>query len=200
MMKKILVLAPHTDDGELGCGGSMSRFAHEGTDILYAAFSFLPEFNHGILREEATKAAEILGIQLEVFNYPVRRFPEHRQDILEDMVKLNADFAPELVFVPSRQDIHQDHGIVTAEAMRAFKHTTILGYELPWNNFIIETTAFTRLMVADVERKIQAMECYESQKQRPYMDMECIHGLARIRGIQAGTRYAEAFSVLRWVM
>ena len=72
---------------------------------------------------------------LTVHDFDVRTFPERRQDILELLVALWEEWQPDVVFQPSLHDVHQDHRTVAEEGLRAFKRTTILGYEIPWNNF-----------------------------------------------------------------
>ena len=141
--RKALVLAPHTDDGEFGCGGTMARLAEAGCEVRYVAFSIatrsLPEgFPPDTLAREVREATTELGIpedRLTVHDFDVRTFPEHRQDILELLVALWEEWQPDVVFQPSLHDIHQDHQTIAEEGLRAFKRTTILGYEIPWNNF-----------------------------------------------------------------
>ena len=204
---KVLILAPHTDDGELGCGGAIARFIEEGKDVYYAAFSTArtsvsSEFPDDILEVEVRAATKVLGIpeeRLTVFDYPVRHFPEHRQSILEELIKLRKEITPDIVFVPSLNDIHQDHQVIAAEGLRAFKRHTILGYELPWNNIVFETRNFIPLEQRHIEKKIEALHCYKSQQHRKYLDDEFIWSLARTRGTQIEGGYAEAFEVLRWI-
>ena len=107
---------------------------------------------------------------------------------------------PDLVLVPSRDDIHQDHSTVAQESLRAFKNTTILGYELIWNNLKFNNNAFVKLNKNDIEAKVNALSKYVSQKEKNYMQSEFIYSLAKTRGVQIGTDYAEAFEVLRWIM
>lgn len=117
MFSRILILAPHTDDGEFGCGGSISKWVGEGKEVYYAAFSSakksLPSgMPKNILEKEVREATQVLGIEpdnLILFNYPVREFPTYRQRILEDMVRLGDELKPELVLLPSTNDTHQDH-------------------------------------------------------------------------------------------
>src|SRR5262245_27730455 len=124
--QKILVLAPHTDDGELGCGGSISKFINEGKEVYYTAFSLcsksLPEgLPADTLANECKKATAVLGIpsdHITLFDFEVRVFPKHRQEILEEMVALNKKIKPDLVFIPAEADIHQDHGVIHTEALR----------------------------------------------------------------------------------
>ena len=71
---------------------------------------------------------------LFILDYPVREFTSHRQDILDDMIKIGNRLNPDYVFAPSLNDVHQDHHVIAEEAIRAFKKTTLFAYEVPWNN------------------------------------------------------------------
>jgi LmbE family N-acetylglucosaminyl deacetylase len=206
--KKVLVLAPHTDDGEFGCGATINKLVDEGAEVHYAAFSaceqsVLPQFPKDILITEVKAATKILGIKpqnLYLFKYNVRTFNFHRQEILDDIIKLRTKIDPDLVFMPSINDIHQDHATIANEAVRAFKFTTILCYELPWNNFNFATTCFQHLTDKNIDMKIEALYKYESQAHRPYANADFIKGLARTRGVQIGIHYAEVFEVIRWII
>ena len=120
-----------------------------------------------------------------------------RQELLEDMVKLRNERNYDLVFMPSSHDIHQDHTTVAQEAIRAFKKTTLLGYELIWNNLTFDTDCFVQLEERHVEAKCQALREYKSQGFRDYTSPEFVRSLARTRGVQVGCQYAEAFEVIR---
>ena len=141
-----------------------------------------------------------LGLKSEnlfIYRYRVRHFLTYRQDILEDIVKLKSLVNPDLVFVPSPNDVHQDHQVITAEGLRTFKKISILGYELPWNNIVFETRSFVKLEKRHVQRKIDALKCYETQMERSYLSEEFLWGLAKTRGTQFESEYAESFEVLR---
>jgi LmbE family N-acetylglucosaminyl deacetylase len=205
---RVLVLAPHTDDGELGCGGTIAKLLENGDEIYYVALSAAEKsvpagMPSDILRHEVREATSALGIpeqNLIVLNYEVRDFPQYRQEILEDLVRFQRELKPRLVLLPALHDIHQDHMVVAREGLRAFKTTTILGYELPWNNMTFQTTAFVFLEEWHIQRKILAMSKYASQRGRRYATEDFIRSLARARGIQIGAEYAEAFEVIRWVI
>jgi LmbE family N-acetylglucosaminyl deacetylase len=204
---KVVVLAPHTDDGEFGCGGSINKLIDQGHEVIYIAFSAaeksLPTgWPSDALREEVKQATKILGIRddnLRILNYPVRDFPQFRQPILEDMVRLKAELEPDVVFLPSLHDTHQDHQVIAQEGFRAFKTVSMLGYEIPWNNLTFHTNFFTLLQETHLEKKIQALTCYRSQQDRPYASAEFVRSLARTRGTQIGSQYAEVFEAIRWV-
>ncbi len=207
-INKILILAPHTDDGEFGCGASIAKFISEGKEVYYAAFSLAeesvpPPFPKDILETEVKAATKELGISIDnllLYRYRVRRFAQFRQEILEDLVKLNNDLKPDLVFMPSLNDLHQDHTTIAHEGLRAFKKTSILCYELPWNNISFATNCFIPFNEEELIAKLRALDCYDSQKSRSYASEEYIRGLATTRGTQIGTRYAEVFEVVRWLI
>lgn len=206
--KRVLVLAPHTDDGEFGCGATISKLMDEGHEVYYAAFSacqqsVLPQFPSDILITEVKAATKVLGIKPEnlvLFDYDVRTFGYHRQEILDDMIKMRADIKPDLIFMPEVNDVHQDHKTIADEALRAYKFNSILSYELPWNNFSFHTSSFVHLSEENIQTKVKALKEYQSQAHRPYSDEDFIRSLARIRGVQIGAKYAEAFNVVRWII
>ena len=206
--ERILVLAPHIDDGEFGCGSSINRWVGEGKQVYYVAFSSAgksvpEELPKDILEKEVRAATRVLGIPQEnliLFNYPVREFPSYRQKILENMVELGNDLMPELVLLPSTSDTHQDHQTVSQEGFRAFKKVSIIGYEMPYNNLNFSTNLFVVLEETHLGKKIEALRCYGSQSHRTYATPDFITSLARVRGTQIGVKYAEAFEMIRWVI
>lgn len=193
--KRALVLAPHTDDGEFGCGGTIARLVASNCRVHYLAFS-VPEPADDLFAE-VTEATALLGATLNVRWFPARRFHEHRQEILDVLLGERARAEPDVVFCPSACDVHQDHVVVAEEAQRAFKHTTLLGYELPWNNYRFAYQAFIKLSEQEVDRKVAAISRYRSQAGRRYADPDYIRAVVRAHGVQAGAAFAEAFEVYR---
>lgn len=206
-IKRALVLAPHTDDGEFGCGGTITKLVTQGVEVHYVAFSaceqsVLPQFPSDILITEVKEATKVLGIKrenLHLLKYDVRTFNYKRQEILDDIIKFKKDINPDLIFIPSLNDIHQDHATIANEAVRAFKFTNILSYEMPWNNFNFATTNFFVLTENNIQTKVEALKKYKSQEHRPYANEEFIRSLARTRGVQIGKQYAEVFEVIRLI-
>ncbi len=205
--KSILILSPHTDDAELGCGGTIKLLLEQGNEVHIAAFSacrhsVLAGFPEDVLVQEIKASTQELGVlaeNLHLFDYDVRTFNFHRQEILDDILNLRNKIKPDVVFVPSVNDIHQDHYTIAQEAVRAFKFSTLLCYELPWNNFEFKTTLFYSLEQKHVEAKIRALACYKSQAHRPYMQPDFIQSLAKVRGVQVGLPLAEVFEVVRMI-
>jgi len=209
-MKKILVLSPHTDDAELGAGGAIQKYIEQKKEILWVVFSTaeesLPEeMPKNTLEKEFLKVTKILKLnksQFQINKFHVRKLHEKRQEVLELLIKIRNSFSPDLVIGPSLNDFHQDHVVVSTEMVRAFKtHSSILCYELPWNNVTFNTQYFEKLTKEQINKKVDLLSCYKSQviKNRNYFDKDFIFGLARTRGVQINTDYAESFEVIRWI-
>jgi LmbE family N-acetylglucosaminyl deacetylase len=154
------------------------------------------------LRNEFMQATGLLGIPVDhtfVYDYPVRRLSYHRQEVLEELIRIKRDIAPAVVFLPSGNDFHQDHQVLHVEGVRAFKGITVWGYDLPWNHVNFSAQAFVSLERRHLDRKWEALKCYGSQRElgRSYFSREFVDSLARVRGTQISVEYAEAFEVIR---
>jgi N-acetylglucosamine malate deacetylase 1 len=204
---KTLVLAPHTDDGELGCGGTIAKFCAASAEVHYAAFSLcqksLPEgFPPTTLENECRAATALLGIdagRLMFYDFEVRDFDQKRQEILEALVSLNKYVKPELILIPCSSDNHQDHQVIHNEALRAFKNSSVFGYELPWNHSGFHANYFSVLTPQHLEKKVAALQSYISQAHRNYMKDDFVRSLAKVRGVQCNAAYAEAFEVYKMI-
>lgn len=207
-VNSVLVLAPHTDDGELGAGGTISKLVNMGVKVTYVAFSAAEDsipsgFDKNATRREVALATSILGIKnenLSVLDFPVRRLCSFRQEILDKLIELRATIDPDLILLPSSDDVHQDHQVINREGIRAFKNRTILGYELVWNEFKFNSQLLVSLTESNVKSKYDSLLMYKTQFGRPYMSKDFIYGLAKTRGVQVGVDYAEAFEVIRCVI
>lgn len=194
---KVLALSPHTDDAELGAGGTLHKLRETGAEITIFGFSAPLDRN----RTEFKNSAKVLEPErVEIFDFETRRFLRDRQDILQLLYDYNEEYSPDVVFTPSTNDLHQDHQVVTEETMRAFKDCTILGYELPWNNIHFDQNGFVDLNENNVEAKIEMLRKYESQiGRRDYFEEDYLRGLLRTRGVQIGSQFAEGYEVIRLV-
>lgn len=194
--KNVLVMAPHTDDGELGAGGMINKLIENGTRVTYVAFS-----TADVPMSEVRRATLTLGVKdIIILNFQVRKLNYYRQEILEEMMNIKHKIDPDLILMPSLTDIHQDHSTIAQEGLRAFKNKSILGYELIWNNLSFTTSCFVELQKRNVQTKVEALKEYKSQEGRDYMCEDFIFSLARVRGVQIGVEYAEVFEVIRWII
>jgi LmbE family N-acetylglucosaminyl deacetylase len=194
---RILVLAAHTDDAEFGCGGSIARFIEEGHQVHVVAFTYCAL---DILKEEFFRSCSKMGVEGKLLGFEARNFARDRQGILDTMIRERDRIAPDLVLLHNTEDIHQDHGVIAQEGIRAFKGTTVLGYELPWNSLSFRSTAFIKLQERHVTKKVDAVGCYASQSHRNYSDPEAVRAQCLMRGTAIGTRFAECFEAIRYVI
>jgi N-acetylglucosamine malate deacetylase 1 len=206
----MLFLSPHTDDVELGAGGTLVKYLENGNEIHWVVFSTadtsLPEhMPRDTLRKEFMDVAKSLGLDeksYRIFNLEVRYLSQNRQLILDEMIRIRKDLSPDIVIGPSLNDHHQDHQTVANEMLRAYKNTSsILCYELPWNHVEFNTQLFIKLEDSHIEKKIRLLKKYDSQisLERPYFSEEFIRGWAKLRGVQVNAGFAEAFEVIRWI-
>jgi len=205
--KRIIILAPHADDAEYGCGGTISKIC-KGADLFYVVFSFAAKslidgFSKEDVKAEMLQASSVLGVKrgnIISKDYEVREFPRDRQMILEDLVDIKKEIKPDIVFMPSTFDTHQDHKVVCEEGFRAFKGMTIFGYECISNNREFRPGLYVNLKEEDIDKKKRAIECYKSQVIKKKNSVNFVQSLAEVRGHQVDSKYAEAFEVIRLIL
>ncbi|GAG64341.1 unnamed protein product [marine sediment metagenome] len=204
---KILVLSPHPDDGEIGCGGTIARFVREGKQIVHILFSPAEKIGSKIISKhirwrEFDQSNELLGVHqaCRPIAYEHRNLALHRSRMLDFLVGLRRQTAFDAVFMPCLHDIHQDHAVVAHEALRVFKGIDIFCYEMPWNNLNFNTQCFIKIEEQDLRKKIQALSFYETQQHKAYMNPKFIESWAITRGVQCGSVYAEAFENIKRII
>lgn len=199
---KILLLAPHADDVEFGCGGMITKLGEDKSN----EFLWIVASDGGGNEKENLKAIEILELEnvaCQFFHYPGGSLLDNRAMLLKELFLIKDSFKPDLVIGPSLNDFHQDHQAMAYEMIRAYKKScSILCYELPWNQVVFNTQMFAKLEKEHIEKKYKALMSYSSQilQRRKYFNKDCIFGLACVRGTQINADYAEAFEVVRWVL
>ncbi len=199
---KVVAIAPHIDDVELGAGATIHHL-NKNNQVYYVGLSLPPLIDSHTFMEEFQESSRILGLDkdriiLRKFN--PRNLFDARGDILQLFFDLNKDLKPDLVLIPNSQDIHQSHEVVFAEARRAFKYITVLGYELPWNSLDFSMDVFITVDREDVEAKVAAINAYRTQKNRMFFSNDIVGDLARVRGKQIGREYAECFELTRLIV
>ena len=200
--KRVLFLGAHPDDIELGCGALLHHIVRE-TDILCVTLSDNqknPDLKN--VKEEHYVSMAVLGVPKEkiVFGpFTTRVFPDSRQEILEYFLKLRRDFQPDLIFVHSRQDIHQDHTTMTDEALRAFRGITVLGFDVVRSSYGFFPHFLVEVTEEDVAKKIEALSQYETYRDRYYFNSELTRSIMVRHGALAECPFAEGFDILRIV-
>ena len=201
--RSVLVLSPHTDDMELGAGGTVRSLIEAGASVKSIVFSDCKKsvdtsrYPLDILRTECEAAAAHLGIDdLTILEFPVREFPKHRQEILEVIYNVRRDNKFDLVLTTWKHDLHQDHKTVAEETLRAFlkQNVSILSYEVPGNCPGFTPQVYVPLDEAQVNKKVQMLHTYRSQvERRGYFEIGAIKSHMGYYGAQIGVPFAEAF-------
>jgi LmbE family N-acetylglucosaminyl deacetylase len=198
----VCFIGAHPDDIELG-GGALIADIVEQTNVICLTLS--DNQKNPLLKdlvEEHKNSMAILGVKPEnvlLHQFTTRRFQSVRQDILEVMIDLKKKYHPEVVFVHTAQDIHQDHQTVTQEALRAFRGTTLLGFDVLrsshgfFPHFLVEVTK------SGVMKKIKALQAYKTYADKYYFDKNIIYSTAIRHGALAERSFAEGFDILRIV-
>ncbi len=200
--RSLLFLGAHPDDIELGCGAFISDMVGKA-DIHCMTFSDNqknPELLH--LVGEHYDSMHQLGLtndQIELGQFETRRFPDFRQEILEKMLALRRQYKPEIVFVPTAQDIHQDHQTITQEATRAFRGTTVLGFDVLRSSYGFFPHFLAEVSEQAVENKIAALNKYKTYSDRYYFSPDIMRATAIRHGALAERPYAEGFDIIRIV-
>jgi LmbE family N-acetylglucosaminyl deacetylase len=205
---KVLFLGPHPDDVEFGAGGILAKLLRIGYMAEIVTFSTCaeslpPGYPPDLVVEEMKDSMKSLGItDYSILDFRVRDFPAHRQDILEHLVKIRSSKKYDLVIAPSPTDLHQDHSVLGTEATRAFPTSSMLHYEITNHHKSFLPTVYVEIAQDDLNTKISAVRCYKTQiKLRPrFSDPRNIEAIARVRGMQIQTEFAEAFEISRLVV
>lgn len=200
--RRVLFIGAHPDDIEIGCGALIAHIVGQ-TDILCVTLSDNqknPELQN--LVSEHYHSMEVLGVpegKIILGQFETRRFPQQRQEILEYMLKLRRDFQPDIVFVHTKADIHQDHGTVTDEALRAYRGTTVLGFDVIRSSYGFFPSFLVEVSESDVNKKIEALAQYETYKSRYYFTPEVTRSTLVRFGAICERPYAEGFDIIRVV-
>jgi len=198
--EKICFIGAHPDDIELGAGALIARITGKA-EVLCVTLS--DNQKNPALKNivgEHRRSMEVLGVPAEsviVQDFETRRFPHFRQEILEYLIEINRSHHPEVVFVHTRADIHQDHATVTEEALRAFRGTTVLGFDVLRSSYGFFPNFLVEVSESDVERKIAALAEYKTYATRYYFNPEITRATLIRHGALAERPYAEGFDILR---
>lgn len=194
---KILCVGSHPDDIELGCAGMITKMKAEA--FGYVATLNSQRFISLGMKKELKEAWQILGIKQTSLAQEHQGRNFDRQKILDDLILLRNKIKPDLVITHGANEIHQDHRVLYEESVRAFKHSSILGYTFPWNELSNNYQYYCTLSAHEVDNKIKALACYRTQKHRPYFNEDYQRSLLINNGLRVNKPFAEAFELIRWI-
>lgn len=202
---RVLFAGAHLDDVEFGCGGLIAELASAG-DLHLLTLSKHTRSAKGEIQivrdlEEPLRAASVLGVPVERVAMEAldgQLFQSQTQEVREIFLQWRRVFDPDTIFVPARDDLHQDHQVVCDEAIRIFRDRTVVGFEVVRSTLDFRPSLFIGISEEALEKKISAVLCYQSQLTQSagyYFKPEIIRGQACFRGGQSNKGLAEAFEV-----
>jgi LmbE family N-acetylglucosaminyl deacetylase len=200
--RRVCFIGAHPDDIEIGCGALIAHIAPH-TDVLCVTLS--DNQKNPLLTNLATehkRSMAVLGVKPErvvLGQFETRRFPHARQEILEYMIDLNRSFTPDIVFVHTKADIHQDHGTITEEALRAFRGVTVLGFDVIRSSYGFFPSFLVEVSSMDVEKKVTALSEYKTYEGKYYFSPDITRATLVRHGALCERQFAEGFDILRVV-
>lgn len=195
----VLLLGAHSDDIEIGAGGTLLHWIAQGAelDVLWCVLGAVGEREH----EAHVSAADFLhgaaSANVETLQFRNSFFPEQSTQIKEWFEALKSRVRPDVVLTHRRQDAHQDHREIARHTWATFRNHLILEYEIPkWDGDMGQPNVYVPLSSEILHLKVELLQRhFASQRGRQWYDEETFRGLARLRGVEccAPDRYAEAF-------
>lgn len=203
-LARIALLGAHCDDIAIGAGATLLRLCRDHPGVVVDA---LVCTGGGTEREdEEHRALAMLcpkaDVTLTVLDLPDGRLPTHWETVKRAVEQQRRRIDPDLILAPSTHDHHQDHQTVARIVPTAFRDHLVLGYEiLKFDGDLAQPNAYVPADEQTYAEKITAIfQSYASQRHRSWFDAETFSGMARIRGVQCNSRYAEAFHVHKFVL
>src|SRR5436309_5602078 len=194
---KLLCIGAHSDDIEIGCGGTVVRLLEENpnTEVHWVVVGAM-----GQRANEAVESANLFLANAKRKEIVIKQFrdgffPYSGSDIKDFFEKLKGECSPDLILTHYRGDLHQDHRLVSELTWNTFRNHLILEYEIPkYDGDLGSPNLFVRLDDATCQQKVTTlMQCFQSQQHRDWFTADAFFALLRLRGIESRARYAEAF-------
>ena len=195
----VIAIGAHPDDIEIGAGGSLALHRARGDPVRFLVLTRGGELSPPEKREaEARDAADVLDVSdVHVMGYEDTKIPYNHEIVkrIDDHLQtIDVDRA----YIHTEEDTHQDHRHAALASIAAGRNVDeVLAFESPSTRSSFDPQYYNSLSEEFLERKIEAIRTHESQSEKKYLEAEAMKGLARFRGRQANTRYAEAFQVIR---
>jgi LmbE family N-acetylglucosaminyl deacetylase len=196
---KILCLGSHSDDIEIGCGGTILRLAEQYPDCTFYWVVFSAT---GVRATEAQCAAVRFAGSARLKGPVLKTFPDGFLPFVGSEVKavfeeLKQEISPDLIFTHNRKDAHQDHRLIAELTWNTFRNHLILEYEIPkYDGDLGQPSFFVPLQPETYQKKTQyIMDAFQSQHGKHWFQPETFLSLMRLRGMEcnAASGYAEAF-------
>lgn len=195
-VRSMVAVGAHPDDIEIGAGGTLLTVsaANPGIRVHYVLLTGTPE-RQAEARAAAAAFLPDADVSFALHTLPDSRLPGHWDAVKQHLHAAAEALDPEVVLCPWVGDAHQDHRLVAELVPTAFRRAFVMQYEIPkWDGDLGRPNLLLPLADDVAHRKVELLHAsYPSQKARDWWDDEVFLGLARLRGMECRSRYAEAF-------
>ncbi len=201
----ILCLGAHSDDIEIGCGGTILRLISDypGCRVHWVVFSAL-----GVRKEEAQRGADAFAGREQIGSLHLHEFVDgfmpYNGEKVKGIFEELKTVSPDVIFTHRGEDAHQDHRLLSELTWNTFRNHFILGYEIPkYDGDMGAPSVFVPLDQTICDRKVdQLMNTFHSQANKHWFDRSVFLGLMRLRGMECNSAsgYAEAFYCRKLVL
>ena len=197
--RKVLVLGAHADDIEIGCGGTMLRLVSKprDLDVLWVVFSASEERAAEARMSASAFLAGAARTRVIVRNHRDGFLPYSGAAIKDEFEALKEQFTPDLVFTHFRNDLHQDHRLISELTWNTFRDQLILEYEIPkYDGDMGAPNFFVHLDATLCKRKVDnILRYFASQRGKTWFSEDTFYAMLRLRGLESNApeKHAEAF-------
>jgi len=192
----ILFIGCHPDDVEIGCGGLLNRIKKKSDVYIITLSKNQVNPKHKNLIKEHLQSLEGLGIprkNIILGDFKTREFSQHRQEILDYLLKLRKKINPTCIFT-TPADLHQDHKVCRDEVLRVYRDKTVLEYFISRSAKYPTPNLFVTLTKKDIDAKVKALLKYKTYLDKNYMDKNSVIIISKFFGIKHRIQYCEAFT------
>ncbi len=197
----LLLLGAHCDDIAISAGGTVLELCRANPGLRVTALVCTGGDGSRAVEERAALAACCPGAKLEttVLDLPDTLLPSYWEEVKAALREVRQDVDPDIILAPAVHDAHQDHRTLAELVPTVFRDHLTLGYEiLKWESDLLQPSVFFPVPAEVLTEKLDLLfEYYPSQLDKPWFDREVFAGLARVRGVQCQSRYAEAFHLTK---
>jgi LmbE family N-acetylglucosaminyl deacetylase len=195
----ILCLGAHSDDIEIGCGGTILRFLHiyKNCEVTWVVFSAKAQRRREAMSSAGRFLKDARQKTIITKRFKESFFPYRGEEIKGCFERLKNQVAPDLIFTHYRHDLHQDHRVISELTWNTFRKHQILEYEIPkYDGDLGQPNVFVPLTQSLCEKKVKClMDGFSTQRSRQWFTEDAFYALLRLRGIEANApeKFAEAF-------
>ncbi|MCD6356285.1 MAG: PIG-L family deacetylase, partial [Anaerolineaceae bacterium] len=178
--KKIFFVGAHPDDIEIGCGALIANVVNKAEVFCITLSDNQKNPQLKNIVREYNESMDILGVDKKhryLKSFETRRFKHARQEILEFLLSMNNKYKPDIVFVHSDADLHQDHNTVTQESLRAFRGISLFGYDVIRSSHGFFPTLLIEVNKEDIDKKINSLAAYKTYAEKYYFSPELTYSI-----------------------